>query len=95
MGISGKLLPVAEFRFKLAEISAWRFLVVERLLRSMTLFFSLFVTLNTKNTPRCLWHNLCGSSGVKSDSFAMIHEASTAVLTLIIKHALWLQLLSK
>ena len=39
-----------------------------------------------KNKPRCLWHNLCGSSGVKSDSFAMIHEASTVVLTLIIKH---------
>jgi hypothetical protein len=28
-----------------------------------------------------LWHNLCGSSGAKSDSFAMIHEHSTANLT--------------
>jgi hypothetical protein len=42
-------------------------------------FFSCFVL--TEKKQDVLWHILCGSSGAKSDSFAMIHEHSTANLT--------------
>jgi hypothetical protein len=41
--------------------------------------FSCFILAEKKQ--EVLWHNLCGSSGAKSDSFAMIHEHSTANLT--------------
>jgi len=45
------------------------------------MFFFFLLCFDGKKEQDVLWHNLCGSSGAKSDSFAMIHEHSTANLT--------------